>query len=109
MFSWIWDVISEESLTAIGAILMLYLGYIVKKEVLPLLKVKRNREIASHILIIADDVTDYFRLKFPNSHWSVWLDKAVDRIIESTGVGRNVAGRAAKASIARREQPKIGK
>lgn len=107
IFSWVGDMLSEKSLAAIGTMLMLYLGYVIKKEVLPLLKVKRNREMASHILIIADDVTDYFRLKFPNAHWSVWLDKAVDRIIESTGVGRNVAGRAAKASIARKKEPNI--
>ena len=106
VFSWIGDLLSEKSLAAIGAALMLYLGYIIKKEILPLLKIKRNREMASHILVIADDVTDYFRLKFPNAHWSVWLDKAVDRIIDITGVGRDVAGRAARASVARKDTPK---
>jgi hypothetical protein len=109
IFSWIGDMLSEKSLAAVGAVLMFYLGYIVKKEILPLLKIKRNRELASHILIIADDVTDYFRLKFPGVHWSVWLDKAVDRIIEITGVGRDAAGRAARASVARKEISKTEK
>jgi hypothetical protein len=104
IFSWMGDMLSENSLAALGAVLMFYLGYIVKKEILPLLRVKRNRELASYILVIADDVTDYFRLKFPRAHWSVWLDKAVDRIIEITGVGRDVAGRAAKASVSRKEK-----
>jgi hypothetical protein len=103
IFSWIGDMLSEKSLAAIGAVLMFYLGYVIKKELVPLLKIKRNREMASHILVIADDVTDYFRIKFPNAHWSVWLDKAVDRIIDITGVGRDVAGRAVKASVARKE------
>ncbi|UCE65315.1 MAG: hypothetical protein JSU85_10615 [Candidatus Zixiibacteriota bacterium] len=109
IFSWIGDMLSEKSLAAIGAVLMFYLGYIIKKEILPILKIKRNREMAAHILVIADDVTDYFRLKFPNAHWSVWLDKAVDRIIDITGVGRDVAGRAARASVARKDVPKIEK
>ena len=59
--------------------------------------------MAQHVLIIADDVTDYFRLKFPQAHWSVWLDRAVDRIIEITGIGKDGARRAAQASMARKE------
>lgn len=102
VFSWVGDILTAKSFTAVGAVLMFYLGYLVKKEILPLLKAKRNREIAMHILVIADDVTDYFRLKFPKAHWSVWLDKAVDRIIEITEVKREVAGRAARAAVARK-------
>lgn len=102
VFSWVGDILTAKSFAAVGAVLMFYLGYLVKKEILPLLKAKRNREIAMHILVIADDVTDYFRLKFPKAHWSVWLDKAVDRIIEITEVKREVAGRAARAAVARK-------
>ncbi len=97
------DLLSENALAAAGAVLLFALSYIVKKEILPLLKIKRNRELASHLLVIADDVTDYFRLEFPKAHWSVWLDKAVDRIIDITGVGKDTAGRAARASISRKD------
>lgn len=106
LFSWIGEILTEKSLAAVGTILMIYLGYIIKKEIIPLLKLKRNREIAGYILVIADDVTDYFRLKFPSAHWSVWLDRAVDKIIEITGVGRNAAERAARAMVARKEEIK---
>ena len=106
LFSWIGDMLSEKSLAAVGTILMIYLGYLIKKEIIPFLRLKRNREIAGHILVIADDVTDYFRLKFPSAHWSVWLDRAVDKIIEITGVGRNAAERAAKAAVARKTEVK---
>jgi hypothetical protein len=102
IFDSIGGFLSDKGLQALGALLMIYLGVFIKKEILPLLQAKRNREVAEHILIIADDVTDYFRLKFPSAHWSVWLDRAVDRIIEITGVGRDVADRAAKAAVARR-------
>lgn len=107
-FSWIGDLFSQELLGAIGAVLLVFLGYIIKKEVLPLLKIKRNRELASHLLVIADDVTDYFRLKFPKAHWSVWMDKAVDRIIDITGVGKDAAGRAAQASLSRKNGSATG-
>lgn len=107
LFSWIGEILTEKSLAAVGTILMIYLGYLIKKEIIPFLKLKANREIASHILVIADDVTDYFRLKFPSAHWSVWLDRAVDKIIEITGVGRNAAERAAKAAMVRKKDLKI--
>jgi hypothetical protein len=109
LLSWAKDFLTERSLAALGAILLIYLGVVIKKKMLPLLEVRRNREIAEYLLVIADDVTDYFRLKFPTSHWSVWLDKAIDRIIEITGVGRDTAERAAKASLIRKQQAIVSK
>lgn len=102
VFNSIGGFLSDKGLEALGALLMIYLGIFVKREIMPLLQIRRNREVAEYILVIADDVTDYFRLKFPSAHWSVWLDRAVDRIIEITGVGRDVADRAAKAAVVRR-------
>ena len=104
IFAWLGSFLSEKSLAALGAILMIYLGVIIKKEVLPLLQIKRNREVAEYILVIADDVTDYFRLKFPHAHWSVWLDQAVDKIIEITGIDKEIASRAVKAVIMRKPE-----
>jgi len=104
VFSWLGSFLTEKSLAALGALLMIYLGIIIKKEVLPLLTAKRNREIAEYILVIADDVTDFFRLRFPSAHWSVWLDQAVDKIIEITGINKEVAGRAIKAAIVRKPE-----
>ena len=103
LFSFIGGLLTEKSFAALGTILMIYLGYFIRKELIPFLKVKRNKEMAQHVLIIADDVTDYFRLKFPQAHWSVWLDRAVDRIIDITGIGKDGARRAAQASVARKE------
>ena len=105
--SWLGGLLTEKTMAALGALFMIWLGIFIKKEIVPLLQIKQNREVAEYILVIADDITDYFRLKFPNAHWSVWLDKAVDRIIEITGVGKDVADRAVKAAIARKvEMPK---
>ena len=102
ILSWLGGMLTAKSLAALGAILMLYLTALIKKELVPLLQARRNREMAQHVLIIADDVTDYFRLKFPSAHWSVWLDKAVDRIIEVTGLGLDAARRIVQASVARK-------
>ena len=102
IFDSIGTFLSDKGLAALGALLMIYLGIFIKKEILPLLQVKRNREVAEYILVIADDVTDFFRLKYPSAHWSVWLDRAVDRIIEITGVGRDTADRVAKATVMRK-------
>jgi hypothetical protein len=102
IFSWLGDLLTDKSLAALGAVLMIYIGILVKKYLVPLLAIQRNREVAQYILVIADDVTDYFRLKYPSAHWSVWLDRAVDRIIEITGVGRETADRVVRAAVARK-------
>lgn len=102
IFSSLGQILTEKSIAAMGTVLLIYIGYIVKRYLVPLLKARHNMEIAQHVLIIADDVTDYFRLKFPSAHWSVWLDRAVDRIMEITGINREAADRAAQASVARK-------
>jgi hypothetical protein len=104
IFSWLGDLLSDKTLAALGAVLMIYIGILVKKYLVPLLAIQRNREVAQYILVIADDVTDYFKLKYPSAHWSVWLDRAVDRIIEITGVGRDTADRVARAAVARKSE-----
>ncbi len=101
--SGIGDFFSARALEAIGAILLIAIGMFTKKYIIPLLKTAQARQTALHVLTIADDVTDYFVEKFPSAHWSSWLDRAVDKIIEITGVGREPATRAAKASINRKK------
>jgi len=95
--------ITDQSLSAIGALLVLGIGMIAKKYLIPLLKTAQAKQTAGHVLLIADDVTDYFAEKFPSAHWSVWLDRAVDKIIEVTGVNRGPAERAVRASISRKK------
>lgn len=97
------EFISDQSLSAIGALILLVVGMVTKKYLIPLLKTAQAKQTAGHVLIIADDVTDYFAEKFPSAHWSVWLDRAVDKIIDVTGVNRGPAERAARASICRKK------
>lgn len=95
--------LSDQAIEAAVALLILALGLVVKKYVVPLLKTELARQTANHVLIIADDVTDYFAEKFPEAHWSVWLDRAIDKVIEVTGVGRGPAERALTAAISRKK------
>ena len=104
IFSWLSGIFSERAFEAIGALLILVLGLLTKKYIIPLLKTARDRQIAEHVLTIADDVTDYFLERFPQAHWSVWLDRAIDKIIEVTGVGRGPAERAARAALSRKKR-----
>lgn len=86
----------------IGGLATLLVGWIAKEYLLPVLSTERKKKLAEHILLIADDVTDYFRLKYPSADWSSWIDRAVDKIMEITGVKREVALRAVQAAISRR-------
>lgn len=87
----------------LGSLGLLILGWVVQKYVVPFLSTDRKKKLAEHILLIADDVTDYFVLKYPTSNWTEWIDQAVEQIIQITGVNREVAVRAAKAAIARKQ------
>ena len=88
---------------ALAAILLVVVGIITKKYIIPLLTTIHARQTAEYILILADDITDYFAEKYPNAHWSNWLDRAVDKIIDVTGIGEGPAERAVRASIGRKK------
>jgi hypothetical protein len=102
IFDFIGGFLNQRALEALGAILLIMIGVFTKRYLVPLLQTQTARETADHILIIADDVTDYFAQKYPGAHWSIWLDRAVDKIIEITGVGRETATRATRAAIYRK-------
>lgn len=107
IFSSVAGFFSNRAFEAMAAILLLAVAMFTKKYIVPLLVTAQARQTAEHLLVIADDVTDFFAAKFPEAHWSVWLDRAVDKIIAITGVGKGPATRAAKASIQRKKE-KVG-
>ena len=90
------------ALSGIGTILLLVLGWVVKEYLLPFLNTTRKKKLAEYILLIADEVTDYFVAKYPNAKWIEWIDQAVDKIIEITGASKEVATRAAQAAVYRK-------
>lgn len=102
IFDSIGGFISHISLNAIFGLVLILIGFITSKFLVPLLKTALARSVAEHILIIADDVTDYYAAKYPTSNWAQWIDQAVDKVIEVMGVSREVAQRAVTAAIQRK-------
>jgi hypothetical protein len=87
---------------ALGAILLLLLGWVVKKYLIPYLNTELKKKMAEYTLLIADEVTDQLVAKYPKNELFRWLDQAVDKIREITGVSEEVATRAAQAALARK-------
>ncbi len=92
-------------LSGVGSLIVLVAAWFAKNFLLPYLTTERKRRMAKYILLIADEITDYFVLKYPEEKWAKWIDQAVDKIIEVTGVEKEVALRAAQAALARKSKP----
>jgi len=102
VFSTLGDWVTTNTLQATGAILLLLLGWAVKRYLLPFLDTELKKRMAEYVLLIADEVTDQLVAKYPGNELLKWLDQAVDKIAEITGVSKEVALRAAQASLARK-------
>ncbi|KPL04302.1 MAG: hypothetical protein AMJ73_04380 [candidate division Zixibacteria bacterium SM1_73] len=102
IFSAIGNWVTSNTLQALGGILLLFLGWGVKKHLIPYLNTELKRRMAEYILVIADEVTDQLVAKYPKNDLLRWLDQAVDKIQQITGVSEEVATRAAQAALARK-------
>ena len=78
------------------------LGWGVKRYLIPFLDTELKRKLAEYVLLIADDVTDQLVAKHPKNELLKWMDSAVDKIMQVTGVSKEVATRAAQAALARK-------
>jgi hypothetical protein len=87
---------------ALGVILLLLLGWAVKKYLIPYLNTGRRKKMAEYVLLIADEVTDELSAKYPKNEMAKLLDQAVDEIIKITGVSEEVAARAIRAALTRK-------
>jgi len=93
---------ADKTFAALGALLLLVLGWMVKRYLVPFLDTELRKQMAQYVLLIADEVTDQLVAKYPENELLKWLDQAVDKIMEITGVSREVAVRAAQAALARK-------
>ena len=89
-------------LSGVGSVIVFLVGWVTKEYLIPYLTTERKRKMAKYILLIADEVTDYFLLKYQGHKWTEWIDQAVDKIIEITGVDKEIALRAAEAALSRK-------
>ncbi|TET68772.1 MAG: hypothetical protein E3J45_02735 [Candidatus Zixiibacteriota bacterium] len=102
-------VLKESLMEIIGLVSLTVLAWLSKKFLVPTLKSNTNKNVAEHLLIIADDVTDYLSMKYPDKPWLEWLDVAVDEIAKITGVSDETARRAAQAAMRRKASPNMKK
>jgi len=94
----LWKVVTPGLL----GLFLLILGYIAKKWLVPWLGSGIRLNIARHLLIVADDITDYYRALYPDKEWIEWFDEAVDKLIEVVGVKREIAQRVTRDTITRK-------
>lgn len=94
--------LTHNTFQALGAILLLLLGWVAQKYLVPYLNTELKKKMAEYVLLIADEVTDQLVAKYPQNELLKWLDQAVDKIMEITGVSKEVATRAAQAAFARK-------
>ena len=84
------------------SVLLLLLGALARKYVLPYLQTGRRAHYARYIAILADDLTDDLRARYPEKEWLRHLDEAIDKLIEICGISFDVAARAVNAAAARK-------
>jgi hypothetical protein len=94
-------------LSGVGTLILLVVAYVTTHYLLPILKTDLRRKMAQYILLIADEVTDYFAAKYPDKKVIHWIDEAIDKIIEITGTSKEVATRAVSAAISRKSNQLI--
>jgi hypothetical protein len=102
VFTALGDWITTNTFHTLGALLLLFIAWGVKRYLIPFLDTEQKRKVAEYVLLIADEVTDQLVAKYPQNELLRWLDQAVDKIMEITGVSKEVATRAAQAALARK-------
>lgn len=77
-------------------------AFLAQKYVIPFLQVGRRQKYAEYIGVIADEITDELRLKYPDRQWLQHLDEAVDQLIQICGISADIARRAINAAASRK-------
>ena len=86
----------------LGSVGLILVGHVAKKYVIPFLSLGKRHRYAQYIAMIADEVTDELRKKYPEKDWMRHLDEAVDRLIAICEIEPDIARRAINAAAARR-------
>jgi len=89
-------------LSGLGSLVVVLLTFVAKRYLVPLLNVTRRRKYAEYIAVIADEITDDLRARYPDRAWLAYVDQAVDTLIKVCGISEDVARRAVMAAAARK-------
>jgi hypothetical protein len=93
---------SDSWLGIFGSVGLLLISYVAKKYIIPFLQVGKRQKFAQYITIIADEVIDELRSKYPERTWLAHLDEAIKILSEICDISPEIAERAVKASAARK-------
>jgi len=86
----------------LGSLGLMLASYLAKRYVIPFLQVGKRQQFARYITVIADEVIDELRLKYPDRQWLAHLDEAIKKLAEICGIAPDIAERAIRASAARK-------
>lgn len=86
----------------LGSLGLMLASYLAKRYVIPFLQVGKRQQFAQYITVIADEVLDELRLKYPDRQWLTHLDEAIRKLAEICGIASDIAERAIRASAARK-------
>lgn len=86
----------------VGTVLMALVGYLGKRYLVPYLLFAKRRAYAEWIAIIADEVTDDLKQRYPTNSWLGHLDDAVDKLMDLCDIDKVVARRAVNAAAGRK-------
>ncbi len=93
---------SGSFLSALGSIGLILISHVANKYVIPYLKTGKKRRYAEFIAMIADEVTDDLRQRYPEKEWLKHIDEAIDSLISICDIDSEIAERAINAAVARR-------
>lgn len=97
------DLLTDTSFWGVVASLVLMIiTALAKAYLVPFLKVGKRERYARYIAIIADELTDDLRARYPEKEWLRHLDEAIDGLIDVCGISTEVAQRAVRAAAARK-------
>ena len=86
----------------LGSVGLVLAGHIANKYVIPYLKIGKRQQYAQYIAVIADEVTNDLKEKYPEKDWIKHIDEAVDKVIEVCQISPTIARRAVNASLQRK-------
>ncbi len=87
----------------VGSVILMVVGYLGRKYLIPYLLVAKRREYAIWIAAIADELTDDLKARYPNNGWVNNLDAAIDKLMDICDISKVIAKRAVNAAVARKK------
>lgn len=86
----------------LGSVGLMLAGHLANKYVIPFLQVGKRKHYAEYIAVLADDITDDLKGKYPEREWLKHLDEAIDTLIAVCGISTEIASRAISAAASRK-------